>query len=67
MNMYFVTTQWRGGVCMSTTKPKVSPAKKTKVPLTPVNALTSFALQILLDSDLSLDTCRVVVASIRVR
>jgi hypothetical protein len=50
---------------MSITKIKVPPATKTKTALSPVNVLTPFALQILLDSDLSLDTCGVVVESIR--
>jgi hypothetical protein len=52
---------------VSTTKTKVSPAKKRKsrAPLTPVVARTHFALQILLDSDLSFDDCAVVVETIR--
>lgn len=50
---------------MSTNKSKVSPAKETEIPPTPVGTLAPFALQILLDSDLSLDSCGIDVASIR--
>lgn len=46
----------RGGVHVQT--------KKTKVSISAVNVLTPFALQILLDSDLSLDDCGVVVENI---
>lgn len=42
---------------MATTKQKVSPS--------PLAAVTPFALQILLDSDLSLDDCGVVIETIR--
>ena len=52
---------------MTDQKTKVPPAKKrrTPVPVTAVNALTPFAVQVLLDSKVTLDKCGVVVETIR--